>query len=241
MPLIIDTYNVLHVVGVLPPDLAGIDTSDLIQMIARSRYRHEKTSLVCDGIPHEQAPTGSFGPIIIQYSGSNRLADDVIHDLINHSSVPRRLIVVSSDHEILRSARRRRCRSLTSERFLQHLIHDASSRSDPKPSRRSPGSLSHKQTKQWTDEFGIDESFLEQVVPDLPRLPSTASQAFKKEKPDRGPSRHPDPARAPEEEIRESGTLPPEILREAEEMLEGESDPSRLGDFPDSSPDENRD
>lgn len=237
MPLIIDTYNVLHVVGVLPPDLAGIDTSGLIRLISGSRYRQEKISLICDGIPHEQAPTSHAGPIIIKYSGSNRTADDVIHDLINRSSTPRRLLVISSDHEILRSARRRRCRSLTSERFLQHLINDADSGSDPKLSQRPAGTLSPRQTKQWTDEFVIDDSILEQEIPDLPRFPSTASQAVTKEEADQGTSKPPDQVQAPDSEIREVGSLPPDVLREAEEMLDGESDPSKRGASPESPPD----
>ena len=41
MPLLIDAYNVLHVVGVLPPDLAGIDLEELAILIAKSRFRGE--------------------------------------------------------------------------------------------------------------------------------------------------------------------------------------------------------
>ena len=43
MLIIVDTYNVLHVVGVLPPEIAGVDTAGLIELLARSRYRGRRS------------------------------------------------------------------------------------------------------------------------------------------------------------------------------------------------------
>ena len=106
MPLIVDTYNVLHVVGVLPPDLAGIDTQGLIDLIGRSRYRGERAFLICDGRPRERAPRGRFGPLSVRYAGGGSTADELIEALIQTSSSPRRLTVVSSDRQIVRAARR---------------------------------------------------------------------------------------------------------------------------------------
>ena len=46
VPLLVDAYNVLHVVGVLPPDLAGIDLEELAILITNSRFRGEEAVLV---------------------------------------------------------------------------------------------------------------------------------------------------------------------------------------------------
>jgi uncharacterized protein YegJ (DUF2314 family) len=141
MPLIIDTYNVLHVVGVLPPELAGIDTEGLVDLIGSSRYRHQAVTLACDGTP---APGGrgaagggrrggrragrAPGRVSVRYSGSEATADDLIARLIRRSSIPRRLTVVSSDRAVQREARRRRCHVLSSEAFLRRLVADREAR-----------------------------------------------------------------------------------------------------------------
>jgi hypothetical protein len=135
--LLIDTYNVLHVVGVLPPDIAGIDTEGLIGLLRRSRYRTTRTILVCDGRPAEGTPQGHFGPVHVRYSAPHS-ADDVIIRLIERSSAPKRLIVVSSDRMILRAGRRRRCALLTSGAFLAQLGEDHVVRSMARGSGRTP-------------------------------------------------------------------------------------------------------
>ncbi len=124
MPLIVDTYNVLHQVGILPPEIAGIDTHGLIELIRNSRYRHESTMLFCDGSPDEGAPTGRIGPVTVRYSGPAAIADDMIAAKIRNSSFPKRLTVVSTDRAVQREARRRRCRILSSEEFLTNLVAD---------------------------------------------------------------------------------------------------------------------
>jgi hypothetical protein len=134
MPLIIDTYNVLHVTGILPAEIAGIDTRGLIELIRRSRYRSLPVTLVCDGTPAEDAPTGRVGPITIRYGGPGPTADALIASIIRRSSSPRRLIIVSSDRAVQREARRRRCDVLSSEQFLEQLAVD---QEQPRPGRKA--------------------------------------------------------------------------------------------------------
>jgi len=138
MPLIIDTYNVLHVTGILPAEIAGIDTRSLIELIRHSRYRSQPVTLVCDGTPAEDAPTGRVGPITIRYGGPGPTADALIVAIIRRSSSPRRLIVVSSDRAVQREARRRRCDVLSSEQFLEQLAIDHE-RSTPRKKSQAPG------------------------------------------------------------------------------------------------------
>jgi len=124
MPLLIDTYNVLHTVGILPPDIAGVDAPGLIELIRVSRYRQEHATLICDGVPQDETVAGRVGNITVRYSGHESTADEVIITKIRKSFIPRRLTVVSSDRAILREARRRRCKPLTSEEFLSQLAAD---------------------------------------------------------------------------------------------------------------------
>jgi uncharacterized protein YegJ (DUF2314 family) len=123
MTILVDAYNVLHVVGVLPPELAGIDVPGLADLIATSRYRGRAVLLVCDGRPAPGA-RDRIGRVAVAYAGPSFAADDVIAAMIARSPAPRRLTVVSSDRAIARAARRRRCRVLASPRFLAQLARD---------------------------------------------------------------------------------------------------------------------
>jgi predicted RNA-binding protein with PIN domain len=177
MPLLLDTYNILHVTGVLPPEVAGIDVAGLIDLLAGSRYRAEHVVLVCDGNPHRGGPR--FEPSAqhrVVFSGKKESADDVIVRMIGHSSAPRRLTVVSSDNEILRAARKRRCPTMSSEKFLEALAEDstaprARSASSSAHGRKPRAPLSAASVEEWIKVFGLDEKDLriESSDPDLRR------------------------------------------------------------------------
>lgn len=165
MPLIVDTYNVLHVVGILPPDLAGIEVPGLVRLIRASRFRRQKTVLVCDGVKTPGSPSGKFGPISIRYAGAHRQADDLIAAMVRQSTDPRRLTVVSSDRRVMRQAARRRCKTLSSHDFLRRLAEDATlprrpGRDRDRPEERSKtgagGPLSQEQIDRWASIFDLD-------------------------------------------------------------------------------------
>ena len=233
MSLIVDTYNVTHVVGILPPDLAGIDTLGLIRLIAHSRFQREKITLVCDGIPHENAPTGRFGPINIRYAGPNRLADDLINEIVRTSSTPKRLTIISLDQAIIREAKKRRCKTLGSDEFLRQLAFDFLNQAGPSPQLRPEGPLNSEEIEDWTQHFGLeDDDFacLEAqsqpqpaVPPDLDSAPATTIEAT--------PISEATPEAAqdsPAPEIPIIQHLPPELLREAERLMEGDTTPESL-------------
>lgn len=225
MSLIVDTYNVTHVVGILPPNLAGIDTLGLIRLIAHSRFQREKVILVCDGIPHENAPTGRYGPINIRYAGSNRLADDLINDLVRSSSTPKRLTVITLDQAIIREAKKRRCKILGSDDFLRQLAFDFLNQTGSSPQPRPKGPLSSEEIKDWTHHFGLENddftAIEAQIPPDSSEsdlTPATTTDAM----PVADPSSAPAPD-SPSPEIPIIQHLPPELLLEAERLIEGEA------------------
>src|SRR5262245_1031082 len=186
MPLLIDTYNVLHTVGILPPELAGNDVQNLVRLLGSSRYRDDRITLVCDGVPppdQGKPLAGTAEPaaeISIRYSGHGKPADDLIGQLIRASSAPRRLCVVSSDQAVLRAARRRRCKLLTAQEFLQQLADDNRITSEGGDDARAqrPGGVPDKQIERWIKLFNLDEKTL--AIP--PRAAVTGGPASSRNK-----------------------------------------------------------
>jgi hypothetical protein len=162
--LVVDTYNVLHVTGVLPPELAGLEVAGLAALIALSRYAKAAAWLVCDGVGPPLS-TRDGGRILTKYAGHGRSADDEIERLIERSSAPRRMTVVSSDHRVRQAARRRRCRWLRSEEFLEHLAADVQRGRGQGPRRaltldRSALPLHRDEVQRWVERFGLDAHLL---------------------------------------------------------------------------------
>jgi hypothetical protein len=207
MPLLVDTSNVLHTQGVLPADLAGIDVADLVSMIESSRYRRGMSQLICDGSPPPGFEDASTSLIHVAYAGPGREADDLIIAMIQTTHSPRQLVVVSSDREIARAARVRRCRSLTSEEFLHQLAMDSRRMTQApldRPAPRPRGPLTQEQIEYWAGQLGVhglDPSTLEPPADaEDPPAPASPEQ----------------PALNNETKIDDS--LPPQILEEAERL-----------------------
>lgn len=165
MPLLVDVVNVLHVTGVLPPELAGPDETALAELVIRSRWRRDWVRLVSDGgIPGERIPFSGHD-VVLRMTGS-RSADDVIVELAERSSFARRITVVSNDRAVIDRTKRFGCRPMSGERFLEHLAFDvrrvrrssgdASSRTAPRPANNEP--LSPESVEAWMREFGFGHS-----------------------------------------------------------------------------------
>jgi len=195
MPLIIDTYNVLHTVGVLPPELAGIELKGLVDLLATSRYADEHITLVCDGEPSEahRGIDDRGMAIHVRFAGGGKPADDLISQLVNLSTAPRRLSVVSSDHAVQRSARRRKCVVIGADEFLEHLATDAhlagdGRRRSPKPAKPPASAMTDRQVDRWLKVFGIDDETAavpaassEVVAQPLEGVPSAAGERHHEE------------------------------------------------------------
>jgi len=158
--LIVDAYNVLHVTGVLPPDLAGLEAPDLADLIAASRWGRHQAVVVCDGTRPKDMRSAAPGNVRVAYAGGGASADAAIERLVNESSHPRRITVVSNDREVQRSARRRGAKVLRADDFLRQLATDAARAPRGKRSvaRRDPGPLTSRQVDAWLRYFGIDPS-----------------------------------------------------------------------------------
>jgi hypothetical protein len=157
VPLIIDTYNVLHVTGVLPPELAIGEPEGLARLVAESRFGGEAVWLVCDGVPRGASRVGR---ILIEGAGPGRTADEHIMRFLDRSSAPRRVTVVTSDRAIVRHARARGADTIRSEDFLSQLAGDAHRRRPRKPGAAQPDPrrsvpLGEREVSGWMRLFGI--------------------------------------------------------------------------------------
>jgi hypothetical protein len=169
--LVVDAYNVLHVTGVLPPELAGLEVQELAELVAGSRWGRHQVALVCDGVrPKPPAARGGVerrappvadrlpSGIGVHYAGPGASADALIARMVEESSHPRRLTIVSNDRAVQRSATRRRASILTADKWLHQLAADharAPAKGRTKV-RRDPGPLSPAQVDAWLRYFGVE-------------------------------------------------------------------------------------
>ncbi|MCH2132652.1 MAG: NYN domain-containing protein [Phycisphaerales bacterium] len=211
MRLLVDTFNVLHVTGVLPPGLAGPDTRGLAALIATSRWSEAHVALVCDGTPPQGAVPRLPGGIRAIYSGAKE-ADEILERLIEDSTAPGRLVVVSSDRRVRRAARRRGAKDLDSASFLRILLDDRRGRPREDTPHR-PAALRPGEVATWQDLFKVREDQLEITDEDLPphlrtQAPTPTPPAAETPRPRRSEPA-PDPA----------SILPPDLLEEARALL----------------------
>ena len=163
--LIVDVYNALHVTGVLPPHLAGLDAPGLAELVARSRKWSEAV-LVCDGA----RPRGTLAwieGVELRFAGPGKDADSLIERMIGDAPDPKRLTVVSSDRRVQGAAKRARCKVLSSEGFLRQLVERIESGRVPagSPSAGKPEvPLDAFALRRWLDEFGVSPEELRRMA-----------------------------------------------------------------------------
>ena len=160
MPLVLDASNILHVTGVLPPELAGPDERGLVDLIRASRWRGERIWVVCDG--GRRASSSQFHDgAVLHHAGPGSDADTVIAKLIETCSHRNSLIVVTSDRRVAAHARRRDCRTMRSEEFLAALARDCTGRAAPRAASKDPGDaarIDSAQVAAWLSYFGLSDS-----------------------------------------------------------------------------------
>jgi uncharacterized protein len=163
MALLIDGYNLLNATGIVggggPPSLAR-NRLALLNFLAASIDPRDlpHTTIVFDA---HDAPPGlprvvRHGPLLVRFAAKNRTADELIEELIQADSAPRRLVVVSSDHEIRRAARRRRAKAADSDTWYADLIRARREReersADVSPQPAVP--LLAEDVSYWLRQFG---------------------------------------------------------------------------------------
>lgn len=165
MHLLIDGYNLLHVMGLMTPRLGpeGLLKARraLIGRLAGALGTGDhQATVVFDAadappdVPREETQRGIH---VLYAQRKDEEADDVIERLLQMDSAPKRLTVVSNDQRLVRAAKRRGARSHDCEAFLAWLDRQyARKRGDAPESepREKDQGLSAGQTERWLREFG---------------------------------------------------------------------------------------
>ncbi|HOO17057.1 MAG: NYN domain-containing protein [Phycisphaerae bacterium] len=161
MPVLIDGDNLLHAARAAKPPGPLVGRSILCDTIGRwARRRAERVRVIFDGPEPNPSLAKQIGnaDIDVSYSGGQS-ADAVLIGILETDSAARRLLVVSSDHEIAHAAKRRRARPIRSDEFWALVQHDLAR---PPPGPSEPREKRHGQTPEATDkwlrEFGLEDS-----------------------------------------------------------------------------------
>ncbi len=168
MRVVVDAWNVLHVQGVLPPGLAGLGLAGLGRLMLATRWGRSHITLACDG-PIQDRPEGVPSAIHVIWSGTGKEADDIIEGLIERSTAPRQMTIVSSDNRLRKAAKRRRCKNLNSEQFLRTILDDlAANRThmespDTPDAPDAPDAPPPDLDSSWEDQFGLNRDELESM------------------------------------------------------------------------------
>ena len=156
MALLIDGYNLLHATAIVGHGGLRGSREGLLRFLASAIDPRERpqTTIV-------------FEEMTIHFSSEYDNADELIEELIEAHSVPKSLLVVSSDHRLQRAARRRKAPFVDSDVwFADALRRRAASRRPAPMVARPTGNLSAEEIDYWLSEFG-DVGEIE--VPPVPR------------------------------------------------------------------------
>ena len=157
MPILIDGNNLLFAALDNDPERPP-SRSTLCRLLGQwARRTGEKVAVIFDGPEPTEALAGQISDpdVAVTYS-AGLSADDVLARTLDAHSAARRLIVVSSDREVARAARRRKARSVRSDVFWAALQRDLT-REQPRPleppeKRRG---LKPDDAERWLRELGL--------------------------------------------------------------------------------------
>jgi predicted RNA-binding protein with PIN domain len=164
MEILVDTWNVLHQMGVLPPDLAGLGVGELASLLSKGRWSRDQIALICDGTTKDDVNAPSSN-IEIFFTGGTKSADQEIMDRVARSSTANRIIVVTNDREIIRFIRAKGAQQLGSVEFLEAVADDH--RRPNKKIVHKPSSLSPEKAAAWKEEFGFNKDDMADLQDEL--------------------------------------------------------------------------
>lgn len=161
MPVLIDGNNLLFVaMGIGKSDIELGKRRLCARLTTWAAQAGEQVCVVFDWQAPDEGPTAQWGDrnVEVVFSGRNAPADALLLERIRANTAPKRLLVVSSDHEIQQAARRRRARVASSDSFWSRLSADL--RSAPpsvpvEPPEKQSG-VPAEDVDYWVREMGLD-------------------------------------------------------------------------------------
>jgi uncharacterized protein len=165
VPVLIDGNNLLHAVRAVEDPERLYGKLMLGHALADwARRRGERIRIIYDGAAPSAALAQQYehAKVEVIFSGAGISADAVLNQILETDSAARKLVVVSSDHEVIRAAKRRRARAVGSGEFWANLKRDMARKPPPnrEPEEKRRG-LDHDATTEWLREFGLDDGVAE--------------------------------------------------------------------------------
>ena len=154
MPYIIDGHNLIPRVGLRLDALD--DEMALVEMLREfCRVKKKRVEVYFDGAPPGENGTRKFGYVTAHFVRRGRTADDAIHARLRKmGNSAKNWTVVSSDREVLNSAKFAQASRISSDEFAQQ-IEEAkfAAFSDPNEDKV----VSKQEVEQWLEIFSSDE------------------------------------------------------------------------------------
>ncbi len=159
MPVLIDGNNLLFAALDADPERPPSRSVLCLRLGQWARRTGEKVTVVFDGpTPPEGLAKQTSAPAVDVAYSESVTADEVLAELIEEDTAARRLVVVSSDREVARAARRRKAKSIRSEAFWAALLRELA-RPMPRslePREKTEGLSGEDQAERWMRELGLD-------------------------------------------------------------------------------------
>lgn len=154
MPYIVDGHNLIPHVGLRLN--AADDEMALIEMLREfCRVRKKSVEIYFDGAPPGESRTRKFGYVTAHFVREGRTADNAIHTRLRKmGKSAKNWTVVSSDHEVLNSARSAQASRLSSAEFAKE-IEEAKFAAFENPAEEK--SLSSQEVEQWLKLFNKED------------------------------------------------------------------------------------
>ena len=175
MAILIDGYNLLYASGILGrgrgPGFLERSRQALLNFISESLEEKEiaRCTVVFDA--SDSAPKGlprtlSHRGIVVKYASGLPSADELIEQLIQADTSPRKLVVVSSDHRLQRAAKRRKATPVDSDVWfhdtLRRRIARQQSLAEPSNLMKPPAPSTESEVRFWMRTFGVP---IDEAVP----------------------------------------------------------------------------
>ena len=159
--ILIDGYNFLHGAGIVAdaPGPYSLEKSRraLIGFLTRVLTEDERRQTVVVFDAKEAPPNlprrQKIGGVQVLFADRREDADTTIRRLVEQHHAPKNLVVVSSDHQVQRAARRRRAEYIDSDDWFRQQIRrqkGVEEAADEKPA--TP--LDPRELRDWLEKFG---------------------------------------------------------------------------------------
>lgn len=159
--VLVDGNNLLHAAWNVEPE-RPVGRSALCKTLGEwARRTGARVRIVFDGGSPNANLAAQIGDrdVATVFSGPGISADELLIELIQEDSAPRRLLVVSSDREIATAARRRRAQCAGSVRFWERVLRTLASPAGDQelepPAKRAGADAAD--TAAWLREWGFED------------------------------------------------------------------------------------